>query len=164
MESTVTASDRRINDFVRKYMGTLTLDLRITELEAHVFAYLYDNRIYGATKAHSAHDTFKALQSIQAANSIGSSFNGKGHKITEKKVAQALRNLVAMEFVKIVPADKGKRGRPANSLYELKSSMELNRLIISKIEERRNSLLKTFNELSEAEEQKGMKELDAKGK
>lgn len=164
MDSTVTASDRRVNEFVRKYAGTFTLDLGITELEVHVLAYLYDNRVYGATKAHSSYDTFKALQSIQAANSVGSSFNGRGKKITEKKVAQSLRNLVAMEFVKIVPVGKKGKGRPPKLLYELKSSMELNRLIISRIEERRNSLLKVFNELSDAEEQKGMRELDAKNK
>ena len=162
MDPTITASSRRIDEFVRRYSGRLITDLDMSDLDVKVFFYLFDNKVYGPKPAHSAYETFKSLQSNRAANGMAKVFDGAGKKISPKKVTESLGNLVTMGFAKVISDGSKKRGRPAKGLYELKSMHEVTRLIDNKIEERRGSIHGVLDELWQVEEQPGVRELDEK--
>jgi predicted transcriptional regulator len=151
MEETVTASNRRINDHVRKHSGTLAQHLGISEVDVQVLFYLFDNKVYGPKPAHSAYETCRSLQSNQLANNIAG-INGNSKKISAKSVNESLKTLMAMGIVKVIKLKGKGRGRPAKELYELKSIQEVIRIIEGKIEEKRRFLLGVFGDLSNEEE------------
>lgn len=155
MEETVTASNRRINGYVRKHGGALAQDLNISEIDVLVLFYLFDNKIYGPKPAHSAYETCRSLQANQVANNIAG-INGFAKKISAKQVNESLKTLMAMGFIKLTAAKGRRKGRPAKQMYELKSIPEIMRLIERKIEEKKRSLLGVFTELSDVEEARGM--------
>ncbi|MEW6605640.1 MAG: hypothetical protein AB1351_13265 [Thermoproteota archaeon] len=157
METTVTASNRRINGFVRKHLGALMQDLGISEIDVQVFFYLFDNRVYGPAPAHSSHDTYKALHANQVANGIGGvTSKGSARRISEKNIDKSIRNLIAMGLVKVVHEKSKKRGRHAKELFELRSIHEIMQIVQSKIDERKKSLMIVFTDLADIEEARAL--------
>ena len=145
----------RLSDLVKRYSSIITEELGIDYLASKILFYLFEQRVHQNNPEHSAYDIYKGMRS--QGKSLLALF-GKAENITEKSVEKAIRDLLAMDFLRARPGTKKRKvsGRPAKYLYTLRNSREIMRLIEKRMRQKKQLVFEVFANLSEIEEAAGL--------
>lgn len=131
------------------------MELGFKGCAVEVFCYLWDERTYKGREGSSSHEIFQGVRALH----LSSPAPFKPIKATGKSVNQAIADLCSMGFVDKFPPSKKYLhegpidGRPPTVIFRLKSAGDMNKIIETKLAEKKRTLYeKVFSQLEAVEE------------